>query len=158
MNLLMKERLWPLPSLARQILQRRLFAPAHGYPCPASSDKTARPFTTRNARPRQHGALSACRKSSAFSTNTNRGLRSRSYAHGVGYFKKGFYPFFKLFPGLSLLPFVRLRAPCFRKARRSFSYSILANQARRASPPHRVRDRANTTAAMVRYRFLFMTT
>ena len=77
--------------------------------------------------------------------------------------KKGFTtPFSSFFPRRFfhfLAFFVRLRAPCFRKSTALFFlYSILANQARRASPPPRVRDRANTTAAMVRYRFLFMTT
>ena len=53
MNLLMKgAALAPPFSLYDKILQRRLFAPPAGHPCPASSDKTARPFYDRTARPR----------------------------------------------------------------------------------------------------------
>lgn len=43
----------PSLLLYDKILQRRLFAPPAGHPCPASSDKTARPFYDRTARPRQ---------------------------------------------------------------------------------------------------------
>lgn len=42
----------PSLLLYDKILQRRLFAPPAGHPCPASSDKTARPFYDRTARPR----------------------------------------------------------------------------------------------------------
>ena len=44
----------PSLLLYDKILQRRLFAPPAGHPCPASSDKTARPFYDRTARPRHH--------------------------------------------------------------------------------------------------------
>lgn len=44
----------PSLLLYDKILQRRLFAPPAGHPCPASSDKTARPFYDRTARPRQY--------------------------------------------------------------------------------------------------------
>ena len=77
--------------------------------------------------------------------------------------KKGFTtPFSSFFPGRFFYLFAFFDSlslpPCHTRTALFFLYSILANQARRASPPHRVRDRANTTAAMVRYRFLFMTT
>ena len=44
----------PSLLLYDKILQRRLFAPPAGHPCPASSDKTARPFYDRTARPRHY--------------------------------------------------------------------------------------------------------
>ncbi|MFR2589105.1 MAG: putative ABC transporter permease [Ruthenibacterium lactatiformans] len=112
----------------------------------------------------KHGVFSLSKKR-AFSTSCyKQGLRPvRRARRGVILNEKGFTtPFSSFFPRRFfhfLAFFVRLRAPCFRKSTALFFlYSILANQARRASPPHRVRDRANTTAAMVRYRFLFMTT
>ena len=53
----------PSLLLYDKILQRRLFAPPAGHPCPASSDKTARPFYDRTARPRHiaaHEYLEPC--------------------------------------------------------------------------------------------------